>query len=146
MNRLIAFAAGFFAGIFGSTVAGFVHAHRGIVQSQMIYFGVPLAIAILVGLLLLLNRYFQTRLAGLGFLLAWIVVTCKLAIESSDGDLILSYTTFTSAYLVGAAVLLGIASSLKPLRPLDNGYEDSRLSELSSESVQSKLTLEERQS
>lgn len=145
MNRLIAFAAGFFAGIFGSTVAGFVHAGRGVAQSQIIYFGVPLAIAILVGSLLLLNRYFQTRLAGLGFLLAWIVVTCKLAVESFDGDLILSYTTFTSAYLVGAAVLLGIASSLRPLRPLDNGYDDTRLSELSNESVQSKLTLEERQ-
>ena len=129
MDRLIAFTAGFMAGVFGSTLAGFVHADRRIVQSQLIYFGVPLAIAILVGLLLLLNRYFQTRLAGLGFLLAWIVVTCKLAVESSDGDIILSYTTFTSAYLVGAAVLLGIASSLRPLRPLDNGYEKQPESE-----------------
>ena len=146
MNRISALAAGFVAGIFGSTLAGFVHADRGFVQLQAIYFGVPLAIAVLVGLLLLLNRYFQTRIAGLGFLLAWIIVTYKLAIEGFDGDLILSYTTFTSAYLVGAAVLLGVASSLRPLRSIDNWIEDLQVPEASDENVKSKLKLKEHRS
>lgn len=146
MNRISALAAGFVAGIFGSALAGFVHADRGFVKLQAIYFGVPLAIAILVGLLLLLNRYFQTRLAGLGFLLAWIIVTYKFAIEGFDGDLILSYTTFTSAYLVGAAVLLGVASSLKPLRSLDHVYQDLQVLEVSDDIVKSKLTLRKHQS
>ena len=144
MNKLIALVAGFASGIFGSTIAGFVHADRRVVQSHIIYFGVPLAIAILVGFLLLLNRYFQTRIAGLGFLLAWIVVTCKLAVESFDGDMVLSYTNFTSAYLVGSAVLLGVASSLKPLRPFDHGIENQMDTE--SDQVFENIKVEEKQS
>ena len=143
MKKMIALSAGFAAGILGSTLAGFIHADRRVVQTHTIYFGVPLAIAILVGLLLWLNRYFQSRLAGIGFLLAWIVVTYRLAIEGFDGDMILSYTTYTSAYLVGAAVLLGVASSLKPLRPVETVYEDLQVPEVIDDSIKSKLKLKE---
>ena len=98
--------------------AGFVQGDRFHLGTQPIYYGVALAVAMLMGVLLWLNRFFQSRFAGLGMLLAWVVTTWQLATTTFGGDLALSPSTNANAYLVGGSLCIGIAAAA-PIMRLD---------------------------
>jgi hypothetical protein len=104
-------------GVFVSTIAGFAHADRIVILGVRIPFGLILSLSICLLTILWLNRQFQTRLAGTVFLVIWVLVTLRMAIESADGDLIFTVTWYSTAYIVAGAVLLSIAAVLPAMRP-----------------------------
>jgi hypothetical protein len=105
-------------GLLISVVAGFAHADRIFIFGVSIPYGLVLALSICVLTLLMLNRQFQTRLAGTTFAVVWVLVTLRLGIESPSGDLVLSATWYSTAYLVSGAILLSMAAVLPVMRPI----------------------------
>jgi hypothetical protein len=103
-------------GIFVSMIAGFAHADRIVILGIRIPYGLPLSLSICFLSILWINRQFQTRLAGTVFLVAWVLVTLRMAIESGAGDLIFTVTWYSTAYIIAGAVLLSMAAVLPPMR------------------------------
>lgn len=103
-------------GVFVSLIAGFAHADRILILGIRIPYGLVLSLSICFLTILWLNRQFQTRLAGTVFLVAWVLVTLRMAIESETGDLIFTVTWYSTAYIIVGAVLLSIAAVLPPMR------------------------------
>ena len=103
-------------GIFVSMIAGFAHADRIVILGIRIPYGLVLSLSICFLSILWLNRQFQTRLAGTVFLVAWVLVTLRMAIESETGDLIFTVTWYSTAYIIAGAVLLSMAAVLPAMR------------------------------
>lgn len=104
------------AGLFVSAVTGFAHADRIIVMGIRIQYGLFLALTICLLTVLWLNRQFQTRLAGTVFTVTWVLVTLRMGIESSNGDLIFTVTWYSTSYIIAGAILLSMASILPVMR------------------------------
>lgn len=103
-------------GVFVSLIAGFAHADRIVILGIIIPYGLVLSLSICFLSILWLNRQFQTRLAGTVFLVAWVLVTLRMAIESETGDLIFTVTWYSTAYIIAGAVLLSMATVLPAMR------------------------------
>jgi hypothetical protein len=103
-------------GVFVSLIAGFAHADRIVILGIKIPYGLVLSLSICFLSILWLNRQFQTRLAGTVFLVAWVLVTLRMAIESETGDLIFTVTWYSTAYIIAGAVLLSMAAVLPAMR------------------------------
>jgi hypothetical protein len=103
-------------GVFVSMIAGFAHADRIVILGIRIPYGLVLSLSICFLTILWLNRQFQTRLAGTVFLVAWVLVTLRMAIESGTGDLIFTVTWYSTAYIIAGAVLLSMAAVLPAMR------------------------------
>ena len=114
--------------VFVSVVAGFSHADRIVIAGIRIPYGLFLALSICVLSILWLNRQFQTRLAGTVFLVIWVLVTLRMAIESNNGDLVFTVTWYSTAYILAGAILLSMSAVLPALR------EPNRSQELPAES------------
>jgi uncharacterized membrane protein len=100
------------AGVCVSLLAGFSHADRIVIFGIRIPYGLLLALGICVLTMLWLNRQFQTRLAGTTFAVVWVLVTIRLGVESSNGDLVLSATWYSNVYLIAGAILLSMIAVL----------------------------------
>lgn len=81
-----------------------------------IQYGLFLALTICLLTVLWLNRQFQTRLAGTVFTVTWVLVTLRMGIESSNGDLIFTVTWYSTSYIIAGAILLSMASILPVMR------------------------------
>ena len=137
MKKFWALIVGVAVGAAVSLCAGFIQSDRTIFDGRTIYYGVPLAVTIIIGVVLWLNRNFQSRLPGMGMLLAWIAVTWQFAGETSSGDIGLAPSDNSSVYLVVCALSLGIAVAAPVLKPLHSemieaGYQ-SRVHGIDSE-------------
>ena len=99
-----------------SAVSGFAHADRILIQGIRIPYGLVLSLSICILAIVWLNRQFQTRLAGTVFAVVWVLVTLRMAIESSSGDLIFTVTWYSSAYLIAGAILLSMTAVLPVMR------------------------------
>lgn len=107
-------------GAFVSTIAGFAHADRVVLLGIRIPYGLFLSLGICLLTILWLNRALQTRLAGTVFLVTWVLVTLRMAIESANGDLIFTVTWYSTSYIIAGAVLLSFVAVLPVLRPAAN--------------------------
>lgn len=99
-----------------SVVAGFVQANRVVIFGIKVPYGLPLGLALCILSVLWLNRFFGTRFSGLVFLVTWVITTLQLAIESPNGDLVLSATWYSSAYVIVGAILVSTTAVLPPMR------------------------------
>lgn len=99
-----------------SAVSGFAHADRILIVGIQIPYGLVLSLSICILAILWLNRQFQTRLAGTVFSVTWVLVTLRMGIESSSGDLIFTVTWYSSAYLIAGAILLSMTAVLPVMR------------------------------
>jgi hypothetical protein len=104
------------AGFLVSAVAGFAHADRILIAGIRIPYGLVLAVSICVLTILWLNRQFQTRLAGTVFLVIWVLVTLRMAIESANKDLVLTVTWYSTSYIIAGAILLSMAAVIPAMR------------------------------
>jgi nitrate reductase gamma subunit len=118
VKKLWTLVVGFVVGTAISVCAGFVQGDRTQYQGHTVYYGVPLAIVILVATLLWLNRLFQSRFAGVGVLVSWMLVTWQLATETSGGDLALVPVSHSHVYIIAGSVSLGIGVTWPVLRPV----------------------------
>ena len=116
--------SGFLIGVGASAIATFAHADRTRVGNQMIYFGLALAPAFLLATQRWVMSYYRNRVSGIMFALAWLVVTIRLAVPNSDGDLGLGATWYSTAYLGITALLLSMSSVIKPRTKLSVATEN----------------------
>ena len=112
--RIVLFSA--VGGAFVSVIAGFAHADRIVILGISIPYGLVLALSICVLTVLWLNRQFQTRLAGTVFIVTWILVTLRMAIESTNGDLVFTVTWYSTSYIIAGAILLSTTAVLPAMR------------------------------
>ena len=117
MNRFGAFAIGALAGLAAAIVAGFVHADRIKLSGTVVPYGLVLALAIVILSLIWVNRRCQTRFAGIGFVLAWVLVTLRLAIETDGGDLVFMVAWYSTTYIIAGAISVAMAATLPVLKP-----------------------------
>jgi hypothetical protein len=66
--------------------------------------------------MLWLNRQFQTRLGGTVFLVIWVLVTLRMAIESNNGDLVFTVTWYSTSYILAGAILLSMSAVMPVMR------------------------------
>ena len=111
-------------GVFISLVAGFAQADRIIILGIRIPYGLLLSLSICFLTILWLNRQFQTRLAGTVFIVSWVLITLRMAIESENGDLVFTVTWYSTTYIIAGAILLSMAAVLPPMR-LSDSYQQS---------------------
>lgn len=104
------------AGLFVSVITGFAHADRITVAGVRVPYGLFLALSICVLTILWLNRQFQTRLAGTVVLVIWVLVTLRMAMESTNGDLIFTVTWYSTTYIIAGAILLSMTAVLPSMR------------------------------
>jgi hypothetical protein len=116
MTKLRVVLASAVVGLFVSAIAGFAHADRIVIAGIRIPYGLFLALSICVLTLLWLNRQFQTRLAGTVFLVVWVLVTLRMAIESANKDLVFTVTWYSTAYIIAGAILLSMTAVLPVMR------------------------------
>lgn len=112
--RIVLFSA--VVGLFVSVIAGFAHAGHILIAGTRIPYGLFLALGICVLTILWLNRQFQTRLAGTVFVVTWVLVTLRMAIESTNGDLIFTVAWYSTSYIIAGAILLSMSAVLPALR------------------------------
>lgn len=105
---------GFLIGVFVSLITSFVQADRIRVNQIMVHYGVILAPAILIVVQRATMSFFNNRSAGIAFALAWVLVTIRLAIPNSDGDLALGALWYSTAYLGISAMLLSTSAMISP--------------------------------
>lgn len=122
MKKLWALFIGLIVGAAISMCAGFVQGDRTVVHGHQVYYGVPLSVAIVAGVLLWLNRFFQSRVPGVGILVAWVLVTWQLTVETFGGDIGLVPAVNVNAYLIAASLCLGVAAAAPIFRPLQNEF------------------------
>jgi hypothetical protein len=120
--RIVLFSA--VVGLLVSAIAGFAHADRIVVAGVRIPFGLFLALSICVLTILWLNRRFQTRLSGTVFLVIWVLVTLRMAIESSNGDLVFTVTWYSTTYIIAGAILLSMTAVIPAMRQSSNTQEE----------------------
>jgi hypothetical protein len=116
MSKFRVFLGSALASLAISVVAGFAQANRVVIMGIKIPYGLPLALLLCIFGVLWLNRFFGTRFAGLVFLVIWVITTLQFAIESSGGDLVLSATWYSSAYVIAGAVLVSASAMAPPMR------------------------------
>jgi len=124
MKRIRGLVVGMVLGAIVAMVAGFVQSDRTINQGHHVYYGAPLAVALMVGVLLWFNRLFGSRFAGIGVLISWLLVTWQLATTTSGGDLVITPSTNAHIYLIACSLCLGIASSLPAMRQVGKQAPD----------------------
>ena len=112
--RIVMFSA--LVSVFVSVVAGFANADRIVFLGVRVPYGLVLALSICVLTILWLNRQFQTRLAGTVFLVVWVLVTLRMAIESDNGDLVFTVTWYSTSYILAGAILLSMSAVLPAMR------------------------------
>ena len=124
--QIVIFSA--IAGVFVSSIVGFAHADRIILAGVLIPYGLPLALSICVLTMLWLNRQFRTRLAGTVFAVSWVLVTLRMAIESSNGDLVFTVTWYSTTYIIAGAILLSATAMIPPMRqPQRQNFESTQI-------------------
>jgi hypothetical protein len=116
MSKFRVFLGSALIGLAISAVAGFAQANRVEIIGIKIAYGLPLALLLCIFSVLWLNRFFGTRFAGLVFLVIWVITTLQFAIESPSGDLVLSATWYSSAYVIAGAILVSASAMLPPMR------------------------------
>lgn len=116
MSKFHVFLGSASASLAISVVAGFAQANRVVIVGIKIPYGLPLALLLCIFGVLWLNRFFGTRFAGLVFLVIWVITTLQFAIESPGGDLVLSATWYSSAYVIAGAVLVSASAMAPPMR------------------------------
>ncbi len=104
MSRFSALLLGIGTGVAAAIVAAFVHADRLLLFGVVVPYGLVLSLALVVLTLVWINRLCQTRFAGIGFVMAWVLVTLRLAIETSGGDLVFMVTWYSTTYILAGAV------------------------------------------
>lgn len=114
MRKLRNWLPGFIVGILASAVAGFVHADRIKVSDQPIYFGLALAPLFLLATQRWLMNAYQNRISGIAFFVAWLLVSVRLAIPNSGGDLALAANWFSTVYLGVTALVLSMSMVFSP--------------------------------
>lgn len=117
MSRFSALLLGIGTGVAAAVVAAFVHADRLLLFGVLVPYGLVLALTLVVLALVWINRLCQTRFAGMGFVLAWVLVTLRLAIETSGGDLVFTVTWYSTTYILAGAIGLAMAATLPVLKP-----------------------------
>jgi hypothetical protein len=50
------------------------------------------------------------------FLVIWILVTLRMAIESANKDLVLTVTWYSTSYIIAGAILLSMAAVIPAMR------------------------------
>ncbi len=114
MKRLKAWLPSFIVGVGATAIASFVQADRVRINGQLIYFGILLAPLFLLATQRWLMNVYQNRVSGIIFLISWILVTIRLAIPNTDGDLALGATWYSTVYLGTAALVLSMSLVIRP--------------------------------
>ena len=114
MKKLASWLPGFSIGIVVTFITSFVQADRIRLNGVMVNFGLVLATATLLVVQRWTMSYFQNRVSGIAFALAWLFVTIRLAIPNSDGDLALGAAWYSVAYLGISAMLLSTSAMISP--------------------------------
>lgn len=114
MRKIRNWLPAFIVGLLVSSLAAFVHADRIKIADQPIYFGLVLAPLFLLATQRWLMQAYRNRISGIAFFIAWLLVSVRLSIPNSGGDLALASSWFSTAYLGVTALVLSMSMVLSP--------------------------------
>lgn len=116
MRAIAKWIPGLLVGTLATAIASFVHADRIRIDGQAIHHGLLLAPALLLSTQRWLMNSYRSRSTGIAFFIAWLVVSVRLAIPNSDGDLAFGDIWYSSVYLGTTALVLSTSAFLSPRR------------------------------
>jgi len=105
------------AGFGLAVLAAFVQADRIYVSGRVIPYGMVLATSMVILSALWMARAFHTRLAPVGLVSVWVVVTFYFAMARPGADQVIFKTWYSTTYLFVTAILGGMVCSLPPMGP-----------------------------
>lgn len=110
MKLVIGLVVGAVLGIFGA----FTQADRIYVGTFLVPFGLVLTIAFILAVEIWLVRKLQSRLAGLGLVIGWVLATIGLGFDTPTGDVALAGNLLVTGYLVAGSVIFSMLAMLRP--------------------------------
>ena len=127
MNKLFIFILGGIAGLVLGVIGAFVQADRTVISNRTIPFGFVLAILFIALTQIWLGRAFQSRLAPIGVVVGWAIVTIVLAGLNERGTAIITAAWYSKVYVFGGAVIFGMVSAFPVLQlpPKPHSLEES---------------------
>ena len=118
MHKISNLVVGIFAGLALGVPGAFIQADRIRIGGQVVPYGALLALALIFVSQLWLTRSSQSRLSAVGIAIGWILTVIFLGKQFGSYEQIISGLWWSNVYVLGGAVVIGIACTLPALRPV----------------------------
>ena len=114
MFKYFKWVPGFVAGLAVSSVAAFAHADRTTLAGYKIHYGLVLAPLLLLVTQRWVMDHYKNRISGIAFGIAWLLVTIRLSVPNSEGDVAIAANWYSTYYLGISALLLSMSAVVAP--------------------------------
>lgn len=118
MQKISQLLGGTIAGLLLGMPCAFIQADRIKIGEQVIPYGVFLALALVVVSQLWLARSSQSRFSAIGVAIGWVLSVFLLGQQFGSHEAVIASAWWSKIYVFGGAIVIGCASTLPPLRPI----------------------------
>jgi len=118
-NLLVGVVSGLLLGI----PCAFIQADRIKIGGQVIPYGAILALALVVASQLWLARSAQSRTSAIGVAIGWVASILILGQQFGSHEAVIASAWWSKMYVIGGAIVVGCASTLPPMRPIQVSEE-----------------------
>lgn len=116
MHKTWNLIVGIVVGFVVSAMTAFSHSNRILVSGHIVRYGFFLAMILIVLSQLWIGRFTGSRMATLGFALAWIATTIWFGAGTADNDMSLPQSNWSMAYVAVGSLLVTMVASIPVLR------------------------------
>ena len=117
MHKVWNLIVGIVVGSAVSAITAFSHSDRILIAQHMVRYGFFVAMLLIVLAQLWIGRYTGSRMTTLGYALAWIAATVYFGSGTSDNDMSLPESNWSTAYVALGALLVTMCASIPVLKP-----------------------------
>jgi hypothetical protein len=118
MKKISNLLFGALAGLILGIPCAFIQADRIKIGGQVIPYGAVLALALIVVAQLWLARSSQSKLSAIGVAIGWVLSIMLLGQKFETFEPIISAAWWSKIYVIGGAIVIGCASTLPAMRPI----------------------------
>jgi len=123
MQKISHLLVGVISGLLLGIPCAFIQADRIKIGEQVIPYGAILALALVVVSQLWLARSAQSRTSAIGVAIGWVASILILGQQFGSHEAVIASAWWSKMYVIGGAIVVGCASTLPPMRPIQVSEE-----------------------
>jgi len=123
MQKISHLLVGVISGLLLGIPCAFIQADRIKIGEQVIPYGAILALALVVVSQLWLARSAQSRTSAIGLAIGWVASILILGQQFGSHEAVIASAWWSKMYVIGGAIVVGCASTLPPMRPIQVSEE-----------------------
>ena len=123
MQKISHLLVGVISGLLLGIPCAFIQADRIKIGGQVIPYGAILALALVVVSQLWLARSAQSRTSAIGVAIGWVASILILGQQFGSHEAVIASAWWSKMYVIGGAIVVGCASTLPPMRPIQVSEE-----------------------